>query len=69
MDYSPPGSSVHGTLQTRIQEWVARPSPGDPPDPGIAPSSPASPAWAGGFFATEPPAMLLRRNTVSVIEA
>ena len=23
MDYSPPGSSVHGTFQARIQEWVA----------------------------------------------
>ena len=26
MDYSPPGSSVHGTLQARILEWVAMPS-------------------------------------------
>ena len=26
MDYSPPGSSVHGILQTRILEWVAIPS-------------------------------------------
>ena len=25
MDYSPPGSSVHGVLQTRILEWVAIP--------------------------------------------
>ena len=23
MDYSPPGSSVHGILQERILEWVA----------------------------------------------
>ena len=23
MDYSPPGSSVHGTFQARILEWVA----------------------------------------------
>ncbi|XP_070325750.1 jun dimerization protein 2 isoform X3 [Odocoileus virginianus] len=23
MDYSPPGSSVHGTLQARISQWVA----------------------------------------------
>ena len=23
MDYSPPGSSVHGILQARIVEWVA----------------------------------------------
>ena len=26
VDYSPPGSSVHGILQARIQEWVAMPS-------------------------------------------
>ena len=26
MDYSPPGSSVHGMLQARILEWVAMPS-------------------------------------------
>ena len=28
MDYSPPGSSVHGILQARILEWVVIPSPG-----------------------------------------
>ena len=26
MDYSPPGSSFYGILQTRILEWVAMPS-------------------------------------------
>ena len=26
MDYSPPGSSIHGILQARILEWVAMPS-------------------------------------------
>ena len=26
MDYSPPGSSVHGNLQARILDWVAMPS-------------------------------------------
>ena len=31
------------------------PSPGDLPDPGIEPSSPASPALEGRFFTTEPP--------------
>ena len=40
MDCSPPGSSVHGILQARILEWVAFPSPGDLPDPGIKPRSP-----------------------------
>ena len=40
MDGSPPGSSVHGILQVRIPEWVAFPSPGDLPNPGIEPRSP-----------------------------
>ena len=42
MDYSP-GSSVHGILQARTQEWVALPS-GDLPNPGIKPTSSVSPA-------------------------
>ena len=33
MDYSPPGSSVHGILQARILEWVAFPSPGESSQP------------------------------------
>ena len=49
MDHSPPGSSVHGILQARILEWVARPSPGDLPDPG---DEPASLTLTGGFFTT-----------------
>ena len=36
MDYT-----AHGILQARILEWVALPSPGDLPDPGIKPGSPA----------------------------
>ena len=42
MDWSPPGSSVHGILQVRMLEWVA-PSffPGDLSDPGIEPRCPA----------------------------
>jgi len=46
MDYSPPGSSVHGLLQARITEWVAILFPG-----GFSPSRDRS--WvsysAGGF--------------------
>ena len=41
MDCSPPGSFVHGIFQARILEWVAFPSPGDLPDPGIKLGSPA----------------------------
>ena len=44
MDCGPPGSSVHGILQVRIVEWVAIPSPGNLPDPGIEPRSLASQA-------------------------
>ena len=47
----PPGSSVHGILQTRTLEWVAVPSPGDLPDPGFKPGSPASQA---GSLPAEP---------------
>ena len=48
MDWSPPSSSAHGILQKRILEWVARPPPGDLPDPG----SLRLPVLAGGFFTT-----------------
>ena len=41
MDYSTPGSSVHGIFQARILEWVAFCFLGDPPDQGIKPGSPA----------------------------
>ena len=40
MDFSPPGSSVHGILQARILEWVAIFFSRDLPDPGIEPWSP-----------------------------
>ena len=47
MDYSLPGSSVLGTLQARILEWVAISFPGDLPHPQIEPASHVSPAlWA-----------------------
>ena len=35
MDRRLPDSSVHETPQARILEWVAFPSPGDLPNPGI----------------------------------
>ena len=38
---SPPGSSVHGILQARRQSGLPFLSPGDLPDPGIEPRSPA----------------------------
>ena len=50
IDCSPPGSSVHGTLQARILEWIPSPVPGDLLDPVIEPSSSMSPALTGSFF-------------------
>ena len=47
MDYSPPGSSVGRILQARILEWVAMSPPGNLPNSGVEPESPA---LAGGFF-------------------
>ena len=43
MDCSPPGSSVHGILQARIMEWIARPSSRGSSWPRIEPSSLISP--------------------------
>ena len=50
MDYSLPGSPVHGILQGWILEWVVMPTPGDLPDPGNGPVSLLSPKLAGGFW-------------------
>ena len=52
MDYSLPGSSVHGILQARTLEWAAVPFSRDLPDPGI---EAMSPPLAGRFFTTELP--------------
>ena len=41
MDCGLPGPSVHGIFQAGVLEWVAIFSPGDLPDPGIEPRSPA----------------------------
>ena len=44
MDYSPPGSSVHGILQPRILEWIARPSSRGSSRHRDRPAFPAAPA-------------------------
>ena len=51
MDYSPPGSSVHGILQARIREWTAKPSSRGS-DPWIKHTSLVPSALAHGFFTT-----------------
>ena len=55
MDFSLPGSCIHGISQTRILKWVAVSYPEDPPDPGIKPMSLAYPALASGFLPLVPP--------------
>ena len=40
----------------RMLEWLPFPAPADLPDPGIKPTSLVSPALAGRFFMTVPPA-------------
>ena len=52
VDCSPPDDSVHGILQARILEWVAKPSSRDLPDPGTELTSLMPPVLAGGFFTT-----------------
>ena len=53
VDCSLPGSSVCGTSQARILEWVVISYSRDLPDRGI------EPALMGGFFSTEPPEKLV----------
>ena len=57
MDYSLPGSSVHGISQARTLEWIAISSPRGSSwhrDQTRKPVSLASPVLAGGVFITEP---------------
>ena len=52
MDCSPSGSSVHGFPRPKYWSGLPCPPPGDLPDPG---TEPVSPALAGRFFTTMPP--------------
>ena len=59
MDFSPPGSSVHGILQARIPEWVAMPFSRSPSQPRAELTSLKSPALADGILPLAPPGNLL----------
>ena len=63
MDGSPPGSSVHGTLQAKVLEWVAMPSSRGSSDPGIEPGSPALQADS---LPSEPPGRQLGQQIVII---
>ena len=52
MDYSPPGSSVHGLSRQEYWSGLPFPSPGDLPDTEIKPGSPAPQADS---LLSEPP--------------
>ena len=41
IDCSLPGSSVHGIFQAIVLEWIDIYPPGDIPNPGLEPGSPA----------------------------
>ena len=63
-------SSVLGILQARILKWLPFPPPGHLPNPGTELTSPAPPAFAGGFFTTSTTCKDLEGtclNTVKII--
>ena len=66
IDYSPPGSSVHGILQAILWSGLPFPIPGDLPDPRIEPRSPALQADA---LLSEPPRIffLLELKFIKII--
>ena len=57
MDWGPPGFSVHALPRQEQESGLPFPSPGDLPDPGIEPTSPA-------FQADSLPAELFGRPNV-----
>ena len=61
MDCSPPGSSVHGILQARTLEWVARPSSRGPSQPRDRTRVSCVSCLGSDFFTTS--------TTVSVLSA
>jgi len=58
-----PGSSVCGISQARRWSGLPFHPPGDLPNPGIEPTTHASPSLAGGFFTTEPVGKPKRHNS------
>ena len=46
MDCTPPGSSIHKSFRQEYWSVLPFPPPGNLPNPGIEPVSPASPALA-----------------------
>ena len=59
MHCSPPAPLFMEFSRQEYWSGFSFPPPGDLPDPGIEPTSPASPALAGRFFTSEPPGKLI----------
>ena len=68
MDFSPPGSSVHGISQARICNGLPFPPLGDLPNPGIEPTSLVCPALAGRFFTTVPHVIIIKGFFIRVLK-
>ena len=66
MDYSPSGSSVHGILQARIQEWVSMPSSRGFPWSRNWTHMSCGSCIAGRFFTTECPGSPKHACTLSL---
>ena len=62
MDCSPPGSSVHGSLQARILVWVAMPSSRGSSQPRDQTHASCVSCTAGGFFTPEHKCILFILN-------
>ena len=55
MDFSLPGSSIHGISQARILEWIAISFSRDLSNPGIKPNQICLVPCIAGFFTPKPP--------------
>ena len=71
MNYSPPGSSIHGIFQERILEWVTIPSSRNSSLPRAPIRVSLPPVLAGRFFTAEPHipicTYIIRLITISVL--
>ena len=61
MDCGPLGPLSMGIFKQEYWSGLPFLPPGNLPDPGIEPESPASPALVGGFFTPAPPGDLKRK--------
>ena len=65
MVYSPPGPSVHGIFQEILWSGSPFPIPGDLPDPGIEPRSPA--LQADSLLSEPPGIFFLELEIIKII--